>query len=136
MLRPSKSVCLHRSRRWLDEKTRNSVIDSIKKILISDTTTSRRVETLASDVFATLLEKLGKKAEVMSLAVDESTDSSDVAQLCLYVRFLDGEYFQEDLLRRIYMGLIPMDGHTTGEIIFEKKKCIFQRDHGLCHGNY
>ena len=69
-----------------DEKTRNSVIDSIKKIPISDTSTSRRVETLASDVFETLLDKL-KKAEVMSLAVDESTDSSDVAQLCLYVRF-------------------------------------------------
>ena len=63
-----------------DEKTRNSVIDSIKKIPISDTSTSRIVETLASDVFETLLDKL-KKAEVMSLAVDESTDSSDVAQL-------------------------------------------------------
>ena len=44
------------------------MIDSIKKIPISDTT-SRRVETLASDVFTTLLDKL-KKAEVMSLAVD------------------------------------------------------------------
>ena len=75
-----------------DEKTRNSVIDSIKKIPISDTSTSRRVETLASDVFETLLDK-HKKAEVMSLAVDESTDSRDVAQLCLYVRFFDGECF-------------------------------------------
>jgi hypothetical protein len=29
----------------------------------------------------------------MSLAVDESTDNSDVAQLCLYVRFLMGNVF-------------------------------------------
>ena len=36
------------------------------------------VETLASDVFETLLDKL-KKVEMMSLAIDESTDSSDVA---------------------------------------------------------
>ena len=105
-----------------DEKTRNSVIDSIKNIPISDTTTSRRVETLASDVFETLLDKL-KRAEVMSLAVDESTDSSDVAQLCLYVRFFDGECFREDLL-----GLIPLDGHTTGEILFEKVISFFREN--------
>ena len=86
-----------------DEKPRNSVIDSIKKIPISDTSTSRIVETLASDVFETLLDKL-KKAEVMLLAVDESTDSSDGAQLCLYVKFSDGECFCEGLL-----GLIPLD---------------------------
>lgn len=51
----------------------------------------RRVESLALDVFETLLDKL-RKAEVMSLAVDESTDNSDVAQLCLYVRFFDGVF--------------------------------------------
>ena len=47
---------------FTDEKTRNRVIDSIKNIPISDTTTSRRVETLASDVFQTLLDKLKKAA--------------------------------------------------------------------------
>ncbi|XP_032387795.1 uncharacterized protein LOC116699370 [Etheostoma spectabile] len=82
----------------------------------------RRVESLASDVFETLLDKL-RKAEVMSLAVDESTDNSDVAQLCLYVRFFDGECFREDLL-----GLIPMEGHTTGEIIFTKIASFFEEN--------
>ncbi|KAJ8363603.1 hypothetical protein SKAU_G00124340 [Synaphobranchus kaupii] len=60
-----------------DEKTRRSIIDSIKQIPISDSSNMRRVEALASDVFETLLDKL-RKAEVMSLAVDESTDNSDV----------------------------------------------------------
>jgi len=107
-----------------DEKIRKSVIDSIKNIPISDTSTSRRVETLASDVFEILLDKL-RKAEVMSLAIDESTDSSDVAQLCLYVRFFDGECFREDLL-----GLIPLDGHTTGEVMFHKVVSFF-KEHKL-----
>ncbi|KAJ8333792.1 hypothetical protein SKAU_G00411110 [Synaphobranchus kaupii] len=80
----------------------------------------RRVEALASDVFETLLDKL-RKAEVMSLAVDESTDNSDVAQLCLYVRFFDGECFREELL-----GLIPLEGHTTGEILFTKIASFFE----------
>ncbi|KAJ4937424.1 hypothetical protein JOQ06_001983, partial [Pogonophryne albipinna] len=107
-----------------DEKIRKSVIDSIKNIPISDTSTSRRVETLASDVFEILLDKL-RKAEDMSLAIDESTDSSDVAQLCLYVRFSDGECFREDLL-----GLIPLDGHTTGEVMFHKVVSFF-KEHKL-----
>ncbi|KAJ4934895.1 hypothetical protein JOQ06_007676, partial [Pogonophryne albipinna] len=107
-----------------DEKIRKIVIDSIKNIPISDTSTSRRVETLASDVFEILLDKL-RKAEVMSLAIDESTDSSDVAQLCLYVRFFDGECFREDLL-----GLIPLDGHTTGEVMFHKVVSFF-KEHKL-----
>ncbi|KAF0035450.1 hypothetical protein F2P81_013208 [Scophthalmus maximus] len=67
-----------------NEKTRKIIIDSVKKIPISDTSNMRRVESMASDVFKTLLDKLRK---VMSLAVDESTDNSDVAQLCLYVIF-------------------------------------------------
>ena len=87
-----------------DEKTRKSIIDSIKQIPISDMTKMRRVVFLPSDVFETSLDKL-RKAEVMSLAVDESTDNRDVAQLGLYVRFFDGERFREDLL-----GLIPMEG--------------------------
>ncbi len=41
-------------------------------------------EFLATDVFETLLEEL-KKADVMSIAADESTDRSDTAQLCPYV---------------------------------------------------
>ena len=41
---------------------------------------------------------------------------SDVAQLCLYVEFFDGECFREDLL-----GLIPTEGHTTSEILFFKE---------------
>lgn len=105
-----------------DEKTRKSIIDSIKLIPICDTSNMRRVEALASDVSETLLDKL-RKAEVMSLAVDESTDNSDVAQLCLYVRFFDGECFREDLL-----GLIPMEGHTTGEILFTKIASFFEEN--------
>lgn len=51
-----------------------------------------------------------RKAEVMSLAVDKSSDSSDVTQLCLYVRFSDRERFHNDLL-----GLIALKGQNTIE---------------------
>ena len=51
----------------------------------------------------------------MSHAVEESTDCTNVAQLCMYVRFYDGVRFREELL-----GLVPLEGHTTGEVIFQK----------------
>lgn len=86
------------------EKKQKDIIDTIKQIPLSDTSNMRRIKSLASDVFETLLDKL-RRAEVMSLAVDESTDNSDAMQLCLYVRFFDGECFREDLL-----GLIPPEG--------------------------
>lgn len=49
-----------------------------------DTSNICRVEILATGVFE-MKEK--KKAVVMSIAVDESTDSTDTAQLCIDVRF-------------------------------------------------
>ena len=97
-----------------EDKVREQVMSCIKSIPMSDTTTGRRMDILATNVFDTLLDQL-RKADFMSLAVDESTDNSDIAQLCLYVRFFDGNVFREDLL-----GLIALKGQTTGEIIFQK----------------
>ena len=103
-----------------DNKIKTSVTSAIKNVPMSDTSNIRRVEILATDVFKTLLEDL-RKAEVMSLAVDESTDQTDTAQLCIYVRFFDGNCFREELL-----GLLPLEGRTTGEILFEKI-CLFSK---------
>jgi len=103
-----------------DDKIKTSVTSAIKNVSMSDTSNIRRMEILARDVFETLLEDL-RKAEVMSIAVDESTDKTDTAQLCIYVRFFDGNCFREELL-----GLLPLEGRTTGEILFEKI-CLFSK---------
>ena len=42
--------------------------------------------------------QLGHRSKVMALAVDESTDRRDVAELCLYVGSFDGDCFREDAL--------------------------------------
>ncbi|RXN38167.1 SCAN domain-containing 3-like isoform X2 [Labeo rohita] len=65
------------------------------------------------------------KADTMSIAVDESTDKTDTAQLCIYVRFFDGKCFREELL-----GLLPLEGHTTADIVFGKISAFF-KDSGL-----
>lgn len=69
-----------------DDKIKTSVASAIKNVPLSDTSNIRRVEILAADVYETLLGDL-MKADTMSIAVDESTDKTDTAQLCIYVRF-------------------------------------------------
>ena len=69
-----------------DKKMKSEVIESVEQVPISDTSTMRRVELLGIHVFENLLVSL-KKAEFISLAIDESTDIRDTAQLCIYVRF-------------------------------------------------
>uniref|UniRef100_A0A3Q1CR85 HAT C-terminal dimerisation domain-containing protein n=1 Tax=Amphiprion ocellaris TaxID=80972 RepID=A0A3Q1CR85_AMPOC len=105
-----------------DEKMKVTITSAIKSIPLSDTSNIRRVEILATEVFDSLLKDL-KKTPVMSIAVDESTDMSDTAQLCVYVRFFDSDRacFREELLC-----LLPLKGHTTGEIFFDKISAFFQ----------
>jgi len=54
------------------------------------------------------------KAKFFSLALDESTDISDISQMAVYVRYIWKSEFKEELLT-----LLPLHDHTTGEILFK-----------------
>ena len=73
-------------------------------------------------MFESLIDDI-KKAEFLSLAIDESTDNTDAAQLCVYVRFFDGKFFREEML-----ALLSLRNFTTGEVISEKIKSFFQEN--------
>ena len=66
---------------------------------MSAQTTSKKTEILTEDVLAQLDAAI-QSAPCISLAVDESTDITDKAQLLMYVRFFHKEKkeFCEDLL--------------------------------------
>ena len=63
----------------------------------------------------------GKDFIAYSLAVDESSDTSDTAQLSIFIRGVDSSLcVTEELL-----GLKSMHGTTTGKEIFEEvSKCV------------
>lgn len=61
------------------------------------------------------------QANYFSQAIDESADSTDTAQMCVYVRYFDGKEFRELLL-----SLIPLEGHATGDIVFTKVAELFK----------
>ena len=80
---------------------------------MSNQTITRRTEVLANDCFEKLKSDLGG-AQCFSVALDESTDIKDIAQLCIFVRYFNGSIFIEDLLT-----MIPLYDRTTGEDIYD-----------------
>ncbi|XP_026068491.1 protein ZBED8-like [Carassius auratus] len=86
----------------------------IKQIPMSASSATKKTEILTDDVLAQLDEAI-HKAPCIGLAVDESTDVSDNAQLLVFVRFFnkDKEEFCEDLL-----GVTPLQTSTRGEDIY------------------
>jgi hypothetical protein len=89
---------------------------------MSDSSTICRIEIFGTEVFESLITDI-KQVAFLSLAIDESTDNTDVAQLCVYVRFFDGKCFHEEML-----ALLPLADFTTGEVISEKIKLFFQEN--------
>ena len=62
---------------------------SLKQIPLSDSSAMRRTELLAEHLLWKLDQGL-KNAPCISLAIDESTDMTDNAQLLIFVRYYDG----------------------------------------------
>ena len=104
-----------------DDKSMDGVIASVKQIPLSARSATRRIDALSNAVQGAVISDLNQ-AKYFSLAVDESTDNTDVAQMCVFVRYFDGKEFKEDLL-----ALIPLEGQTTADIIFTKLSERFER---------
>ena len=94
---------------FVDFKNKDAIIRQISKLQLSDSTLCRRVENISDDLFLKMIQDL-KKSNHFSLAIDESTDVSDTAQLMIWVRFFNGTCFKEELL-----ALLPLTGQTRGE---------------------
>uniref|UniRef100_UPI00358F7E2A general transcription factor II-I repeat domain-containing protein 2-like n=1 Tax=Myxine glutinosa TaxID=7769 RepID=UPI00358F7E2A len=102
------------------DKSMDGIIASVKQVPLSARSPTRRVEALSDAVQGVIIEGLSQ-ANYFSLASEESTDNTDVAQSCVYVRYFDGKVFREELL-----SFIPLEGHTTGDIIFTKLEELFR----------
>lgn len=84
-------------------------------ISLSANTVADRISDLSSDIYDQLCEK-AKCFSVYSVALDETTDITDTAQLAMYVRSVDDSFeVMEELLT-----VIPMHGQTTAQEIFRK----------------
>lgn len=95
--------------------------EKFEKISLSPQTVARRVEDMASDMEQQLMERAANFVS-FSIALDETTDVSDVAQLVLFIRGVD------DNLRvtEEFLDLIPLKDTTTGLDIFLAVENVFE----------
>ncbi|KAJ4940785.1 hypothetical protein JOQ06_027077 [Pogonophryne albipinna] len=68
------------------DKSMDGVIASVKQVSLSARSAIRCIEALSDAVQGVIIKGLSQ-ANYFSLAIDESSDSTDVAQLCVYVRY-------------------------------------------------
>ena len=68
-------------------KNKPEILGSIKVLQLSRNTGTRRSEAIAEDVTRQLWKDIAD-CECFSLQLDESTDVSDTAQLCIFIRMV------------------------------------------------
>jgi hypothetical protein len=77
---------------------------------------------MADDIRKSLREKIAR-LDAFSIALDDSTDASDTAQLAIFIGGIDADFnITEELLAPQ-----PLKGTTTGEDIFETVNTVFER---------
>ncbi|CAI9726800.1 Hypothetical predicted protein [Octopus vulgaris] len=84
-------------------------------VSISRNTVADRVCEMATDLKIQLIEK-GKKFVAYSVAVDETIDTTDTAQLAIFICGLDSDLFSVEEI----LDIKSMHGTTTGKDLFEK----------------
>ncbi|UYV83924.1 EPM2AIP1 [Cordylochernes scorpioides] len=89
-------------------------VNLLKTVSMSANTVARRVENIDENISSQLFDKNGH-VEWFSLALDESTDVSDTAQVLIYIRGVDKSYEVHEELLDMY----SIHGTTTGTDIFK-----------------
>jgi hypothetical protein len=90
-------------------------------ISLSKQTVTRRVEDIASNLHQQL-ERASEKFIWYSVALDESTDVSDTAQLLIFIRGVDENFkITEDIA-----GLCSMHDTTKGRDVFDELKRVLE----------
>lgn len=94
---------------------------AMNSVSLSRPTVTRRIEVLAEDVKLSLVE-LAREFESFSLAIDESTDVKDSAQLAVFIRGIDANF----LITEELAAMVPLKGTTTGVDMFSATSKVIE----------
>lgn len=77
------------------DKSMDRIIALCKQIPLSASSTTCCVHVLAEDIQQLLLDGV-KEAQHISMAINESTDNTDISQLPVFVRYVYGKDFKKN----------------------------------------
>ena len=86
---------------------------AIEKVPLGRNTFTRGIEDIGEELTKSTLQDV-MNCESISLALDETNDIRDTAQLAVFVRYYSKELYHERLLT-----LLNLKGRATGAIIFD-----------------
>lgn len=88
---------------------KKQILADIKKIQLSDSTCTRRIEDISKYIHEDVLDNL-RKCKFFSLAFDSSTDISATSQCSLFVRYCT----ENNLIVEQFLKFLSMKGQTRG----------------------
>ena len=92
-----------------------------KDISLTRNTVAERIDEMSSDL-EQQLKGVSLRREHFSIAIDETVDITEIAQLAVFIRVCDnGSIIYEEVIK-----LIPMNDTTTSQDIFEKVEQVLQ----------
>ncbi|KAJ1117630.1 hypothetical protein NDU88_005827 [Pleurodeles waltl] len=103
---------------------KSSILKEIGALQLSDSTCARRIEAMGENIQEQVIKAV-RESPFFSIAMDESTDLGDVAQLLVWVRYLDQSLHPKEEL----LCLLPLHGHTRGEDILDSICNYFETHH-------
>ncbi|XP_067939628.1 zinc finger BED domain-containing protein 5-like [Watersipora subatra] len=92
---------------------KRDVVGKVKAIPLSRKTATGKIESINAHLRMTLLTHIDQ-VDYFSLAIDESTDIMDVAQLAVFVKFFDSEEMKEEVFT-----LFGLEGEITGQAAYD-----------------
>ncbi|XP_014240057.1 protein FAM200A-like [Cimex lectularius] len=87
-------------------------MSAIRELQLSRPTVTRRIEVMSQDIADKLKHDI-MECTYFSLQFDESTDMTDTAQLCIFIRMV----FNDMLAKEEFLTIIPLKGKTRGEVL-------------------
>lgn len=95
-------------------KNKAEIMSAMKELQLSRQSVTRRVEIIGKDIEQKLKKDI-MKCRYFSLQFDESTDMTDTAQLCVFVRLV----FSDMISKEEFLTMIPLQGTTRGKDIYD-----------------